>query len=389
MDGRLRPVSAILSSALAAKRVGRRIIVPYGNEIEASLAEAEVYPARTLNDVVAHLAGREPIERFGKAELAAVDPTSNDLSDVRGQQKAKRALEIAAAGNHNLLLVGPPGTGKSMLARRLPGILPPMSEEEALQTAAVESVLGCAIAAGDWRQRPFRAPHHTASASALVGGGPKMLPGEISRAHNGVLFLDELPEFNRRSLEVLREPIETGAIHIARAIGNVEYPASFQVIAAMNPCPCGYLGDRFADCNCSADRIATYRRKVSGPLLDRIDLHVEVPRPSTELLRSSASDGEASAAVRERVESAWQRQHARQGSSNARLKGRALEENCAADDECWKLLERAADRFNLSARSHHRVLRVARTIADLSGADTITPPQIAEALSLRYLDRQA
>ncbi len=387
MDGKLRPITAILSSALAARRAGRRIIVPRQNAAEASLAHADAFAADTLRDVVEHLAGRESLERVSSTDAPECGQEPNDLVDVRGQQQAKRALEIAAAGNHNLLLVGPPGTGKSMLARRLPGILPPMTEDEALQTAAVESVLGNPVATTRWRRRPFRAPHHTASASALVGGGPRMLPGEISRAHNGVLFLDELPEFNRRALEVLREPIETGAIHIARAIGNVEYPACFQVIAAMNPCPCGYQGDKLADCNCSADRVINYRRKISGPLLDRIDLHVEVPRPSTEVLRRTGGDGEPSHVVRERVEAAWTVQQQRQGMSNARLHGQTLESNCKVDDAGWKLLERAAERFNLSARSHHRVLRVARTIADLAAAKTITPPHIAEALSLRYLDR--
>jgi magnesium chelatase family protein len=263
-----------------------------------------------------------------------------------------------------------------------------MTDAEALETAAIESVLGLPIAMHGWRQRPFRSPHHTASASALVGGGPGPRPGEISRAHNGVLFLDELPEFNRRALEVLREPLEMGRISISRVGGQAEYPANFQLIAAMNPCPCGYLGDRFADCRCSGDRVAAYRRKISGPLLDRIDLHVEVLRPPTELLRSGASGGESSKTVRKRVEKTWALQLERSGVNNARLSGEDLDLVCKATDECWVLLESAAERFNLSARAHQRVLRVARTIADLAGDKKITPPHVAEALSLRCLDRQ-
>ncbi len=389
LSGDLRPVPAILPAVLRAQAVGRQVIVPKGNEVEASLACAKVFPATSLSEITAHLAGSEPIDAVEKTELAAVDPASNDLSDVRGQQQAKRALEIAAAGGHNLLFVGPPGTGKSMLARRLPGILPAMTEVEALETAAIQSVLGLPVAMNGWRQRPFRSPHHTASASALVGGGPGPRPGEISRAHNGVLFLDELPEFNRRALEVLREPLEMGRISIARAGGQAEYPANFQLIAAMNPCPCGYLGDRLSDCHCSGDRVATYRRKISGPLLDRIDLHVEVLRPSTELLRPGKSGGESSRTVRVRVEQAWAIQMERNGFGNARLCGEALNSFCEANDECWALLERAAERFNLSARAQQRALKVARTIADLAGAGQIMPPHVAEALSMRCLDRQA
>jgi magnesium chelatase family protein len=263
-----------------------------------------------------------------------------------------------------------------------------MSNAEALETAAIESVLGLPVAMNGWRQRPFRSPHHTASAAALVGGGPGPRPGEISRAHNGVLFLDELPEFNRRALEVLREPLEMGRISLSRAGGQADYPARFQLIAAMNPCPCGFLGDRLADCRCSSDRVATYRRKISGPLLDRIDLHVEVLRPSTDALRAGEGDGEKSRVVQERVERAWGLQIQRGGVSNARLSGAELTEVCETGDEGWALLEHAAERFNLSARAHQRVLRVARTIADLADAEKIMPPHIAEALSLRCLDRQ-
>jgi len=388
LSGEIRSVPAILPAVLRAAAAGRRVIVPKDNEMEASLAGTKVYPATSLTEITAHLSGREPIHVAAKMDLARVDPTSNDIADVRGQQRAKRALEIAAAGGHNLLFIGPPGTGKSMLARRLPGILPAMSSEEALETAAIDSILGLPVAMNGWRQRPFRSPHHTASASALVGGGPGPRPGEISRAHNGVLFLDELPEFNRRALEVLREPLELGRICISRAGGQAEYPAKFQLIAAMNPCPCGFLGDRLADCRCSSDRVVAYRRKISGPLLDRIDLHVEVLRPSTELLRASEGGGEKSKTVRARVEQAWDAQMRRSGVSNARLSGDELDSVCDADDECWALLENAAERFNLSARAHHRVLRVARTIGDLAGAQKITPPHIAEALSLRCLDRQ-
>ena len=388
LSGELRPVSGLLPAILKAHASGRSVIVPWDNATEAALAGANVIAASSLLEITEHLAGRERIDYSQAADPVADAEASPDLADVKGQQHAKRALEIAAAGNHNLLLIGPPGTGKSMLARRLPGLLPAMSKNEALETAAVFSIAGVPVVAATWRKRPFRSPHHTASAAALVGGGRTLGPGEISRAHNGVLFLDELPEFNRNVLEALREPMETGSITIARAGAHAEFPARFQLIAAMNPCPCGYLGDSQSDCRCSGDRVVNYRNKISGPLLDRIDLHVEVLRPSTGALRDGDPDAENSAAVAGRVAVAWQRQIERSGVANARLEGERLAAACAIDGSCWSLLERAAERFNLSARAHQRVLRVSRTIADLAGETRIAPTHVAEALSLRCLDRR-
>jgi magnesium chelatase family protein len=311
-----------------------------------------------------------------------------DLADVKGQCLAKRALEVAAAGRHNILFSGPPGTGKSMLAQRLPGILPPMSDAEAIETAAVDSVLGRSFDLARWRQRPFRSPHHTASAVALVGGGSDPRPGEISRAHNGVLFLDELPEFSRHVLEVLREPMESGWITISRAGRQADYPARFQLVAAMNPCPCGYLGDSAGDCRCSAERVDKYRGKISGPLLDRVDIHMEVQRPPIKSLRPDAKAEEGSAEVSRRVSKARSIQLARNGVCNAELSGSDLKEAFCAAEETWKLLDEAADKLALSARAYQRVQRVARTIADLAAEDTVRKHHMAEALALRQFARK-
>jgi magnesium chelatase family protein len=337
--------------------------------------------AHSLLQVCAHLSGRGDLE-ITQAPLQAAQNTYPDFADVKGQSQAKRALEIAAAGGHSVLMSGPPGTGKSMLAERLPGILPPMTEDEALASAAIQSLGGNGFKSENWKRRPYRAPHHTASGVALVGGGSHPRPGEISMAMNGVLFLDELPEFDRKVLEVLREPLESGRITVSRAARQADFPAQFQLVAAMNPCPCGYLGHFSGRCHCTADQVSRYRRKISGPLLDRIDLHIEVSAlPPDDL--SGKPTGESSAAIRERVVSARNRQLARQGLPNARLTPKQVEEFATAEDTAMDLLKQAIMRLSLSGRGYHRILKVARTIADLAGIDRVATPHMAEAIQYR------
>ncbi len=386
LTGELRAVDGVLPAALAAGQAGRKLIVPEGNGAEAALAsQVEVRTARTLLEVCAMLHGRRQLPLA--QPMPVRQATAADLADVRGQAHARRALEIAAAGSHHMLLVGPPGCGKTLLASRLPGLLPAASDDEALETATIASVSGRGLDPARWRERPFRAPHHTASAVALVGGGGEPRPGEISLAHQGVLFLDELPEWDRRALEVLREPLESGVVTISRAARQNEFPARFQLVAAMNPCPCGWAGDASGRCRCNPDAVQRYRARISGPLLDRIDLHVEVPRLAPAELRPDAPPGEASAAVRARVVRAREVQLARAGRLNACLDHAGTMAACRLAPADQLLLERAVEALRLSARSMHRILRVARTIADLAGSQDIRSGHLAEAINYRRGDR--
>jgi magnesium chelatase family protein len=386
LTGDLRPIRGALAMTLNARRDGRRFILPRENAPEAALVEdAIVLPAASLLEVCAHLAGRSLLTPYHEAP-ATRSPDYPDMQDVKGQVPAKRALEIAAAGGHSVLMSGPPGTGKSMLAQRFAGILPPMTQDEALASAAIQSIGSIGFDVRDWGRRPFRSPHHTASAVALVGGGGHPRPGEVSLAMHGVLFLDELPEFDRRVLEVLREPLESGRITVSRAARQVDFPAEFQLVAAMNPCPCGYLGHYNGRCRCTPEQVLRYRARLSGPLLDRIDLQIEVPAvPQEELAQRAA--GEASADIRARVEAARTRQVDRQKKPNARLTTREIDKWCAADEAGQALLKQALTKLGLSARAYHRILKVARTIADLAGAANISAAHIAEAIQYRRLDR--
>lgn len=382
LSGALRPIRGALAMAWQGAKDRRAFILPVENAAQTAVLKGlTAYGASSLGEVAAHLNGIAPLPE-AKADIRpSENRTLPDLSEVKGQHTARLALEIAAAGGHSLLMVGPPGTGKSMLAQRLPGILPPLADDELISVWALRSLLPPHLQDNS-TERPFRSPHHSASAVALVGGGSDPRPGEISLAHHGVLFLDELPEFDRKVLEVLREPLENGEIHISRAARQAVYPARFQLVAAMNPCPCGYLGHPAKPCRCTPESISRYRGKISGPLLDRIDLTIEVPALSAAEL-TQAQAGEASASVRERVLAARARQTARQGKTNAGLNAAELDSIAHIEPEAKQALGEMLEKLSLSARSYHRILRVARTLADLAGDETVNRGHVLRAVSFR------